>query len=84
MADLREQRFGSGFLQHACPGDEQNSPPWILRFADKDCREQVFIGEDAEQQAWEAWNRYAPSYNCWLFQCAPICAPEPPEDNSNG
>lgn len=66
--------YGAGTLKLACPGDQQHVPTWFLRFADPDCREQVFIGEHAEQQAWAAWNQYAPSYNCYLFQIAPIKA----------
>lgn len=70
--ELIERPYGAGSLKLACPGDQQDEPTWILRFSDPDCREQVFIGKEAEQLAWAAWNRYAPSYNCWLFQTANI------------
>jgi hypothetical protein len=64
--------YGAGKLKVACPGDEQDTPPWFLRFSDPDIREQVFTGEGAAERAWEAWNRFAPAYNCYLLTCPPI------------
>jgi hypothetical protein len=74
-----ERRYGEGHLKLACPGDRQDRRCYLLRFDDPDCREQVFMEEDAEQRAWEAWNRYAPSYNCYLFEVAALRV-EPPSD----
>ena len=54
-------RYLSSRFQWAAPGDQQEDA-WLVRFCDKDCGEAVFTGPDAERQAWDYWNRYAPSY----------------------
>lgn len=59
-------RFDPG-AEFAAPGDNQQEV-WKLFFHDRDCGEQVFMGPDAEKEAWEAWDRYAPSYNVNLFR----------------
>jgi hypothetical protein len=59
----------------AAPTDQQEDT-WLLRFHDRDCREAIFTGEDAEKQAWSAWNRYSPSFNINLFRLAQLPKPE--------
>lgn len=53
--------------EFAAPGDNQQDV-WRLFFHDRDCGEQIFMGPNAEKEAWEAWDRYAPSYNVNLFR----------------
>lgn len=56
-------------FEFAAPGDQQEDV-WFLRFSDPDCREMMWQGADAEDQAWKAWNQYSPSYNCFVFRLA--------------
>lgn len=58
--------YGAGRFEFAAPGDRQ-WPSWRLQFADTDCRDQYFDGPDATAEAWAAWDRFAPSYNCRLY-----------------
>lgn len=58
----------------AQPGDEPHRA-FILRFSDPDMREQVFLGEGAETDAWAAYRLYAPTYNVYLFGTMPLPAP---------
>ena len=48
------------------PGDEPDQA-FILRFSDPDMRDQVFLGEGAEERVWAAWDLYAPAWNVYLF-----------------
>jgi hypothetical protein len=66
-----ERPYGPKWAEYAAPGDNQEDR-WLLRFADPDCREAMFSGPDAEREAWDAWNRYAPGFNCWLFRLAAL------------
>lgn len=50
----------------AQPGDEPDRV-FILRFADPDMREQVFLGEGAEVAAFKAYRLYAPTWNVYLL-----------------
>lgn len=52
------------------PGDEPHRA-FILRFSDPDMREQVFLGEGAEADAWAAWDRFGPAWNVYLFGIMP-------------
>lgn len=61
-----EQVYGSRYFDLAAPGDAQDDL-WILRFNDTDMRDQHF---DNAADAWAAWNRFAPTWNCRLFQTA--------------
>ncbi len=61
----------------AAPGDEQEDA-WLVRFCDKDCGEATFTGADAAREAWEYWNRYAPSYNLYVFRLARLNDEAPP------
>lgn len=56
------------------PGDESDRV-WMLTFSDPDLRTMVFTGEEAETDAVEAWNRYNPAYNCYLFATVDRVAP---------
>lgn len=70
LADLRP--YLSDRFEFAAPGDRQRDV-WFLRFSDPDIREQMFSAEtyeDPEAAAWDAWDRYAPAYNCYVFQLA--------------
>lgn len=58
----------------AAPSDQQEDM-WLLRFHDRDGGEAIFTGEDAEKEAWKAWNRYSPSFNINLFRLAEIPKP---------
>lgn len=53
----------------AAPGDRQEDA-WLLRFCDNDVRDAIWTGPEAEAEAWAAWNRHAPGYNCYLFRLA--------------
>lgn len=68
----RVEAYGHGHFEFAAPGDMQWRT-FILRFHDPDCREMYFKDE---ADAWEAWNRYAPSYNVHLFETAPLSRPQ--------
>jgi hypothetical protein len=72
---------GERYLAHrfewAAPGDQQEDA-WIVRFCDKDLREAIFTGPDAEREAWKAWNQYAPTYNVYVFRLAPLRLGEAP------
>lgn len=59
----------------AAPSDQQEDM-WMLRFHDQDCGEAIFTGDDAEKEAWKAWNQYSPSFNINLFRLAEIPKPE--------
>lgn len=48
------------------PGDEPDRA-FILRFGDADRREMVFMGPEAADEAWAAWDRWAPAWNVYLF-----------------
>lgn len=61
------QHYLADRFEWAAPGDQQEDA-WILRFCDQDMREAVFTGPDAEKEAWEHWERYAPAWNCFLFR----------------
>lgn len=50
----------------AQPGDEPHRV-FILRFADPDMREQVFTDDGAQERAFEAYRRFSPSWNVYLF-----------------
>lgn len=58
-------------FEWAAPGDRQEDA-WLIRFCDKDCREAIFTGPDAEREAWEHWNRYAPAFNIYAFRLAKL------------
>lgn len=62
-------RYMADRFEWAAPGDNQEDA-WIVRFLDKDCREAVFTGSDAETEAWEHYERYAPAYNLYVFRLA--------------
>ena len=53
------------------PGDRPHQT-WVLIFDDPDRRMMVWTDEFAEQDAREAWNRYAPTWNCTLLCTAPL------------
>lgn len=66
-----EEKYGAGNLRFAAPGDRQDDV-WLLRFDDPDRGEMFFGGPDyapgeAERLAWKAWNRFKPTWNCYLF-----------------
>lgn len=65
-------RYGRGTW--ASPGDRPGRK-WLLRFDDVERADMVWdadlYGEgEAERLAWEAWERFAPSWNCYLFATA--------------
>lgn len=63
--------YGAAHFSLASPGDRQTQR-WILKFDDADRRDMYF--KDADE-AWAAWNRFAPSYNCYLFTLASLTTP---------
>lgn len=65
----RVTRYLSDRFEWAAPGDQQEDA-WLLRFCDKDRREAIWTGPDAEREAWAAWEQYAPTYNCYVFRLA--------------
>jgi hypothetical protein len=69
-----DARYLSDRFQWAAPGDQQEDV-WLLRFCDNDVRDAMWSGEDAEAEAWAAWNRHAPGYNCYLFRLAALTTP---------
>jgi hypothetical protein len=56
------------------PGDRPNRA-FILRFDDPDRRDMVWTDEDAQARAVEAWRRFYPSWNCYLFSAHPWASP---------
>lgn len=60
----------------AAPGDQQEDA-WLVRFCDRDCGDAIFTGPDAEREAWEHWNRYAPAFNIYVFRLAALTPPPP-------
>jgi hypothetical protein len=48
------------------PGDRPNRV-WMLIFDDPDRRPMLWTHEDAESSARDAWNRFAPAWNCTLL-----------------
>ena len=68
---LVRERYLSDRFEWAAPGDQQEDA-WLLRFCDNDVRDLIWTGEDAEQEAWAAWNLHAPGYNCYLFRLAAL------------
>lgn len=70
-------------FEWAAPGDQQEDA-WIVRFCDKDCREAIFTGPDAEREAWQHWDRYAPAYNIYVFRLARLSAAALNEELSDG
>ena len=63
----------------AAPGPlSTQEDAWIIRFNDPDCREAVFTGPDAEEQARQHWNRYSPAFNMYVFRLARLPAPSKP------
>lgn len=73
-ADGVVERYLSHRFQWAAPGDQQEDA-WLLRFCDKERGDCIWTGEDAEAEAWAAWNQWAPSYNCYLFRLARLSPP---------
>lgn len=63
--------YGAKHFAFAAPGDRQ-SQHWILKFDDAERRDMHF--KDADE-AWAAWNQFAPSYNCSLFTLASLSTP---------
>lgn len=49
----------------------------MLRFCDNDVRDAMWTGPEAEAEAWAAWNRHAPGYNCYVFRL--VALSQPPE-----
>lgn len=81
---VQGERYLSGRFTWAAPGDQQEDV-WLLRFCDTDMREAIFTGPDAEAEAWGAWNKYAPAWNCYVFRLAALTAPvEPQPANMHG
>ena len=56
-------------FEFAAPGDHQEDA-WLLRFCDADQRDCIWTGEDAEREAWAAWDKWAPAWNIYLFRLA--------------
>jgi hypothetical protein len=63
------RRYLANRFEFAAPGDQQEDA-WLVRFCDKDVREQIWTGPDAEAEAWRSWERFAPSYNIYVFRLA--------------
>lgn len=70
------ERNLAGHFKWAAPGDRQEDV-WLIRFDDNDIRDLVFMGDDAEKEAWKAWNRHSPGYNCRVFRLAQLSDPIP-------
>lgn len=64
-----EPPYLSDRFEFAAPGDRQEDA-WLLRFCDNDQRDCIWTGEDAEREAWAAWEKYAPAWNIYLFRLA--------------
>lgn len=73
MTDPRQPNghYLSRQFRYAAPGDRQQEV-WRLRFDDAEMREMIFVGEDAEAHAWEAWDRFAPAWNCTVYRIAEL------------
>lgn len=71
--DMVERNL-AGHFKWAAPGDRQEDV-WLIRFDDNDIHDLVFIGDDAEKEAWQAWNRHSPGYNCRVFRLAELSSP---------
>lgn len=69
-------RYLSDRFEWAAPGDQQEDA-WLVRFCDKDCGDAIFTGPEAEREAWKYWNRYAPSFNLYVFRLAALRTPDP-------
>jgi hypothetical protein len=69
----REGDYLADRFEWAAPGDQQEDA-WLVRFCDKDCGEAIFTGLNAEAEARAYWNRYAPSYNIYVFRLARLAA----------
>ena len=76
---LRVGRYLADRFLWAAPGDQQEDA-WLLRFCDNDVRDVYWHGEEAETDAWAAWNWHAPGYNCYLFRLASL-RPKPDQEN---
>lgn len=76
--DLRELLAGPAPVPHhnrhpwLQPGDRPHQV-WMLRFDDNDLRDMIWTDEDAEKDARAAYERYSPTWNCYLF--ATVAAP---------
>lgn len=66
-----ERHYLADHFEWAAPGDRQEDA-WIVRFCDNDIGDMIFTGEDAEKQAWKAWEMHAPGYNMYLFRLAKL------------
>lgn len=75
-----QERYLADRFDWAAPGDQQEDA-WLIRFCDKDCGEAIFTGPDAEREAWEHWNRYAPAFNLYVFRLARLTPPAGVSDN---
>jgi len=79
MTDFRQGEVPAGRyladrFQWAAPGDQQEDA-WLVRFCDRDCGDAIFTGPDAEAEAWAYWERYAPSFNIYVFRLAALRQP---------
>ena len=63
---LTAEAIGHGRHRFCQPGDEPDQI-WMLRFSDPSLRTMIWIDEDARNDAIAAWNKYSPSYNCYLL-----------------
>jgi hypothetical protein len=52
------------------PGDEQQNPRWILRFADNDIRDMHFDNEDEAHARWQFHCGPSGNWNGRLYQTA--------------
>jgi hypothetical protein len=50
-----------------CQSGDMPDRQFMLRFADPDMRTMYWSGPDAEADAWEAWDRFAPAWSCTLL-----------------
>lgn len=62
------------------PGDMQDSPRWILRFADNDLSDMHFDNADEAHARWQFHCGPSGSWNGWLFETAKMRAPIPHEE----
>jgi hypothetical protein len=76
VKDAVQPRYLSDRFEWAAPADQQEDA-WIVRFCDKDCGDQIWTGPDAAAEAWASWERYAPSYNIYVFQLARLSPKSP-------
>lgn len=70
-AEVSAGRYLADRFQWAAPGDQQEDA-WLVRFCDRDCGDAIFTGPDAEAEAWAYWERYAPSFNIYVFRLAAL------------